>query len=199
MTTCMESYAYICENLEWNPSAKAKEALEVIQEFRNIFESADAAIEDPVLQEICRDISRIHFGSALPLETMPVDTIRREFKKRTGKDISSYFCTIAYHNTIKADKEKSRSADTDKASRGQKSGILDADTEQQKSLIHRLIKMAEEKAERCAEEKEEENREDKTTSCSGKDCSGNCLGNCPKNCTEDSSDNCPNCTCSGGN
>ena len=219
MTTCMESYAYICENLEWNPSAKAKEALEVIREFRNIFESADAAIENPVLQEICRNISRIHFGSALPLETMPVDTIRREFKKRTGKDISSYFCTIAYHNTIKADKEKSRGADTDKAGRGQKSGILDADTdkagrgqksgildadtdkagrgrksgildadtEQQKSLIHRLIKMAEEKAERCAEEKEEENREDKTTSCCGKDCS------------EDSSDNCPNCTCSGGN
>ena len=113
MTTCMESYACICENLEWNPSAKAKEALEVIREFRNIFESADAAIEDPVLQEICRDISRIHFGSALPLETMPVDTIRREFKKRTGKDISSYFCTIAYHNTIKSDKEKSRGADTD--------------------------------------------------------------------------------------
>ena len=187
MTTCMESYAYICENLEWNPSAKAKEALDVIREFRNIFESADAAIEDPVLQEICRDISRIHFGSALPLETMPVDTIRREFKKRTGKDISSYFCTIAYHNTIKADKEKSRGADTDKAGRGQKSGILDADAEQQKSLIHRLIKMAEEKAERCAEEKEEENREDKTTSCCGKDCSGNC------------SEDCPNCTCSGGN
>ena len=199
MTTCMESYACICRNLEWNPSPEAKEALEVIREFRNIFESADAAIENPVLQEICRDISRIHFGSALPLETMPVDTIRREFKKRTGKDISSYFCTIAYHNTIKADKEKSRGADTDKAGRGQKSGILDADTEQQKSLIHRLIKMAEEKAERCAEEKEEENREDKTTSCSGKDCSGNCLGNCSKNCSEDSSDNCPNCTCSGGN
>ena len=199
MTTCMESYACICRNLEWNPSPEAKEALEVIREFRNIFESADAAIENPVLQEICRNISRIHFGSALPLETMPVDTIRREFKKRTGKDISSYFCTIAYHNTIKADKEKSRGDDTDKAGRGQKSGILDADTEQQKSLIHRLIKMAEEKAERCAEEKEEENREDKTTSCSGKDCSGNCLGNCPKNCTEDSSDNCPNCTCSGGN
>ena len=211
MTTCMESYACICRNLEWNPSPEAKEALEVIREFRNIFETADAAIENPVLQEICRNISRIHFGSALPLETMPVDTIRREFKKRTGKDISSYFCTIAYHNTIKADKEKSRGADTDKAGRGQKSGILDADTdkagrgqksgildadtEQQKSLIHRLIKMAEEKAERCAEEKEEENREDKTKSCSGKDNSGNCLGNC----SEDSSDNCPNCTCSGGN
>ena len=219
MTTCMESYACICRNLEWNPSPEAKEALEVIREFRHVFETADAAIENPVLQEICRNISRIHFGCAMPLETMPVDTIKKEFKKRTGKDISSYFCTIAYHNTIKADREKThgtereknrgsdtdkthstdrektRGADTDKARRGEKSGILDADTEQQKSLIRRLIEMAEEKAERCAEEKEEENREDKTKSCSGKDNSGNCLGNC----SEDSSDNCPNCTCSGGN
>ena len=207
MTTCMESYACICRNLEWNPSPEAKEALEVIREFRNIFETADAAIENPVLQEICRNISRIHFGCAMPLETMPVDTIKKEFKKRTGKDISSYFCTIAYHNTIKADREKThgtereknrgsdtdkthstdreknRGADTDKARRGQKSGILDADTEQRKSLLHQL------------KGKAEENREDKTKSCSGKDNSGNCLGNC----SEDSSDNCPNCTCSGGN
>ena len=138
MTTCMESYACICENLEWNPSAKAKEALEVIREFRHVFEAADAAIKDPILQEICRNISELHFKTEYPLITEPVETIQREYQKRTGNSLSTYFCTIAYHSTIRTDREKAR--------RGQKSGTLDADTEQRKSLLHQLKEKAEDKS-----------------------------------------------------
>ena len=159
MMTCMESYACICENLECNPSQKAKEALDVIREFRDVFESADAAMQNPILQEICRTLPKLHFEGIYPLDTKPVETIRREYKKRTGDNLNAYFCTIAYRNTLKADKEKSRGADTDKARRGQKSGILDADTEQRKSLLHQLKEKAEKKT--------EENREEKTTSSSG--------------------------------
>ena len=127
MMTCMESYACICENLEWNPSAEAKEALDVIREFRHVFEAADAAIEDPILQEICRNISELHFKTEYPLVTNPVETIRREYQKRTGNSLNAYFCTIAYHNTVIADKEKARNTD-----------ILDADSKQQKALKERM-------------------------------------------------------------
>lgn len=127
MMTCMESYACICENLECNPSQKAKEALDVIREFRDVFESADAAMQNPILQEICRTLPKLHFEGIYPLDTKPVDTIRREYKKRTGDNLNAYFCTIAYRNTLKADKKKA-----------QNSGILDADIQQLKNLKERM-------------------------------------------------------------
>ena len=127
MMTCMESYACICENLECNPSQKAKEALDVIREFRDVFESADAAMQNPILQEICRTLPKLHFEGIYPLDTKPVETIRREYKKRTGDNLNAYFCTIAYRNTLKADKEKA-----------QNSGILDADIQQLKNLKERM-------------------------------------------------------------
>ena len=127
MMTCMESYACICENLECNPSQKAKEALDVIREFRDVFESADAAMQNPILQEICRTLPKLHFEGIYSLDTKPVDTIRREYKKRTGDNLNAYFCTIAYRNTLKADKEKA-----------QNSGILDADIQQLKNLKERM-------------------------------------------------------------
>ena len=132
MMTCMESYACICENLECNPSAEAKEALDVIREFRDVFESADAAMQNPILQEICRTLPKLHFEGIYPLDTKPVETIRREYKKRTGDNLNAYFCTIAYRNTLKADKEKA-----------QNSGILDADIQQLKNLKERMIEKRE--------------------------------------------------------
>ena len=131
MMTCMESYACICENLAWNPSGRAKEALDVIREFRNIFETADAAMQDPILQEICRTLPALHFETALPLDTKPVETIQREYQKRTGKTLSPYFCTIAYHNTLKADRKNEKNT-----------GTPDADTREQ-NPIQRLKGKAE--------------------------------------------------------
>lgn len=126
MMTCMKSYAVICENLECNPSEEAKEALAVLAQFKTIFESADTAMQTPVLQEICRSLPVLHFGGQYPLDTKPVDTIRREYRKRTGTDLSPYFCSIAYHNIREADAKTRRNT-----------GILDADNEQEKCFRRR--------------------------------------------------------------
>ena len=106
MTSCKECYVCICKNLEWNPSEQAKESLVILRQFERIFEDADKMIEDPILQEICRNLAAIHFGRVSPLDTKPVETIREEYLRAAGRDLPEFFCRMAYANTRKKDAEE---------------------------------------------------------------------------------------------
>lgn len=175
MTTCKECFQCICENLEWNPSEQAKEALVVLRQFKGVFEEADAMIEDSVLQEICRNLAEIHFGRITPLDTKPIETIRIEYFSRTGRDLPEFFCHMAYVNTLKKDAEEILRKSEEKKLHGLKkcAEIIDAEKAGQ-NLIVRF-------REQCDElQKKKQSKESAEKSC--------CCG-------------CQNCTCGkrGGN
>ena len=171
MTTCKECFQCICENLEWNPSEQAKEALVVLRQFKGVFEEADAMIEDAVLQEICRNLAEIHFGRILPLDTKPIETIRVEYFSRTGRDLPEFFCHMAYVNTLKKDAEELLKTAAEKKLHGLKkcAEVIDAEKIGQ-NLIERF-------REQCGEMQKKK----QTCSSAEKSCSG-----------------CQNCTCGKG-
>ena len=194
MTICMKSFHCICKNLECSPSDEAKEALDVLKMFRAVFESADAAIENPILQEICRELPKLHFKTRFPLSTKPIETIQREYQKRTGDAINLFFCVLAYYNTLRADRIKALNKE-----------IIDADILQLKHLKERMIEKREQI--RCREEMKNCSCGNETKPCAcgneTKNCScrnetKNCsCGNETKPCT--CGNGTKNCICRGGN
>ncbi|HJJ38616.1 MAG TPA: hypothetical protein O0X42_00630 [Methanocorpusculum sp.] len=120
MMTCVEGYTCICEHLECSPSKRTAEALVIFRQFRGIFEETDKMMQDPVLQDICRRLPEIHFGRILPLDTKPVETVRKEYLRRSGKDLSEFLCHIAYISFLRKDLEEARRNADGKAKAGEK-------------------------------------------------------------------------------
>lgn len=100
MMSCVESYTIIKEALKDKPSDKVKEAFWSLDRFTEVFCRIDATLNDPVMIDICLNLAELHFNAESPLRKKPIETIQNEYRKRTGKMISTNICTAAYYNAV---------------------------------------------------------------------------------------------------
>ena len=100
MMSCVESYTIIKEALKDKPSDKVKEAFWSLDRFTEVFCRIDATLNDPVMIDSCVNLADIHFNADSSLSKKPIETIQREYHRRTGHMISTNLCTAAYYNAI---------------------------------------------------------------------------------------------------
>lgn len=115
MMSCSEAYTAICGCVSRDTTGSAKEALFLLQQFKEIITDCDAALCDAQLLDICRRLPELHFKRECPLTTLPEKTIQEEYLKASGKIIPTFICEKAYYQSqmqkdCKADTDSSRSA-----------------------------------------------------------------------------------------
>ena len=100
MMGCIESYTILKEALKYNTSENVEEAIYSLDRYSEVFYRIDATLNDPVMIEICVNLADIHFNADSSLSKKPIETIQREYHRRTGHMISTNLCTAAYYNAI---------------------------------------------------------------------------------------------------
>ena len=108
--TCSEAYTAVCDCVSRDTSGKAKEALFLIQRFKEIIVDSDTALCDARLLDICRRLPELHFKGECPLTTLPEKTIQEEYLRISGKIIPAFICEKAYYHSLM---EKDCKANTD--------------------------------------------------------------------------------------
>ena len=113
MMSCIEAYQVIQNTLRFRTEPKVQEAARVLEELEPFFRQTDQLLADKELTGICKNLAKLHFNALSPLLTLPRDTIREEYRKKTGVTLQDYICVLAYYRAA-----------------GQTEKIIDGDAEQ---------------------------------------------------------------------
>ena len=101
MMSCVEAYQIIQNTLRFRTDPKVQEAARVLEELELVFSQTDKLLADKELIGICKNLAKLHFSAISPLLTLPRDTIREEYRKKTGVTLQDYICVLAYYRAAR--------------------------------------------------------------------------------------------------